>query len=155
MSNLYQNLHTLLHQVGTFQFSDLRRYSAAEIRTTIQELMNEDRVDLAVALGEAGSSLYPRSEDMLSITSLLAATEQEWTLAIERLTELLEIQGANAQPFSYLMLTRCYRCDLDPSAALQTVRKGLEAYPDDVALQEQLDELRAYAEHAFAGVAAD
>lgn len=144
MSNLYQTLQTSLDGFGNVNFNDLRRFSATEIRLTVQSLMNADRVDLAVALGEAGSSLYPDNEDMLAVNALLAATQQDWGGAIEHLLALCEIQGDQVQPFTYLMLARCFRCELEIGLARDVLRIALEKYPDDLALNEQARELSAY-----------
>ena len=59
---------------------------------------------------------------------------QDWSLAVELIDELVAIQGANAQPFTYVMLVRALRCNLDPVRALEVARQGLAAYPDQVEL---------------------
>ena len=144
-----------LSGTGAFAMSDLKRYSPEEIRVTIQALMAEDRNDLALALGEAGVSLHPASEDMLAVTGLLAMTQQDWGCAIERLTELKTLQGACTQAFTHLMLTRAHRCDLDPAAALDAVAQGLAQYPLDTDLQQQFSELTGGEQQAFSAVCAD
>ena len=141
MTSLYQTLQTSDDSFGVANFSDLRRYSPAEIRLTIQSLMNDERIDLALALGDAGMSLYPNSEDMLAINGLLAATQQDWGSAIEHLLSLSEIQGERVQPFTYLMLVRCLRCDLEVAFAKDVLRIALEKYPDDPSLKSQAEEL--------------
>lgn len=154
---------SLLHSLGSHNFSgtgafalsDLKRYSPEEIRVTIQALMAEDRNDLALALGEAGVSLHPASEDMLAVTGLLAMTQQDWGCAIERLTELKAIQGERVQAFTHLMLTRAHRCDLDPAAALDAVVQGLAQFPLDADLQQQFNELTDGKQQPFSAVHAD
>jgi hypothetical protein len=79
-------------------------------------------------------SLYPHSEDILAITSLLAMMNQDWSLAVELIDELVEIQGSNTPPFTYVMLVRALRCNLDPARALEVARKGLLMYPQQVEL---------------------
>jgi hypothetical protein len=79
-------------------------------------------------------SLYPHSEDILAITSLLAMMNQDWPLAVELMDELVEIQGANTPAFTYVMLVRALRCNLDPERALQVARQGLVTYPGQVEL---------------------
>jgi hypothetical protein len=73
----------------------IQRFSPAEIRETIQALVATEQLELANALGDAGMSLHPHSEDILAITSLLAMMNQDWPLAVELMDELVEIQGAN------------------------------------------------------------
>jgi hypothetical protein len=119
---------------GLLNAQAIQRFSPAEIRETIQSLVATDQLDLANALGDAGMSLHPHSEDILAITSLLAMMNQDWSLAVELIDELVAIQGANAQPFTYVMLVRALRCNLDPVRALEVARQGLVAYPDQVEL---------------------
>ncbi len=112
----------------------IKRFSPSEIREAIQSLVATEQLDLANALGDAGMSLYPHSEDILAITSLLAMMNQDWPLAVELMDELVEIQGANTPAFTYVMLVRALRCNLDPERALQVVRQALATYPGQVEL---------------------
>ena len=115
----------------------IQRFSPTEIRETIQSLVATEQLELANALGDAGMSLYPHSEDILAITSLLAMMNQDWPLAVELMDELVEIQGANTPAFTYVMLVRALRCNLDPERALQVARQGLAIYPGQVELMAE------------------
>ena len=122
----------------------VKRFSPAEIRETIQSLVATEQIELANALGDAGLSLYPQSEDILAITRLLAIMNQDWTLAVELMEELLEIQAGNTPAFTYVMFVRALRCNLDPARAYAVVCQGLEKYPEQVELQAEklsLDDL--------------
>ena len=119
---------------GLLNPSMIKRFSPAEIRETIQSLVATEQFDLANALGDAGMSLHPHSEDMLAICSLLAMMNQDWPLAVELIEELVEIQGATTPPFTYVMYVRALRCNLDPARALEVVRQGLATYPDQLEL---------------------
>ena len=119
---------------GLLNAQAIKRFSPAEIRETIQSLVATDQLELANALGDAGMSLYPNSEDILAITSLLAMMNQDWPLAVELIDELMAIQGANTPPFTYVMLVRALRCNLDPARALQVARDGLALYPQQIEL---------------------
>jgi hypothetical protein len=119
---------------GLLNTQAIQRFTPGEIRETIQSLVATDQIELANALGDAGMSLHPHSEDMLAICSLLAMMNQDWPLAIEMLDDLVSIQGANTQPFTYVMLVRALRCNLDPMRALSVARQGLAAYPNQVEL---------------------
>ena len=119
---------------GLLNAQAIKRFSPAEIRETIQSLVATEQLELANALGDAGMSLHPHSEDILAITSLLAMMNQDWPLAVELMDELMEIQGANTPPFTYVMLVRALRCNLDPARALEVARKGLLMYPQQVEL---------------------
>ena len=119
---------------GLLNPSMIKRFSPAEIRETIQSLVATEQFDLANALGDAGMSLHPHSEDMLAICSLLAMMNQDWPLAVELIEELVDIQGATTPPFTYVMYVRALRCNFDPARALEIVRQGLAAYPDQLEL---------------------
>ena len=112
----------------------IKRFSPAEIRETIQSLVASEQIELANALGDAGMALYPHSEDILAITSLLAMMNQDWPLAVELMEELVQVQGNNTPPFTYVMFVRALRCNLDPARALEVVRQGLSVYPDQLEL---------------------
>jgi hypothetical protein len=121
--------------VGGLLTSDIvKRFSPAEIRETIQSLVAAEQLELANALGDAGLAIYPHSEDVLAITALLAMMNQDWPLAVDLMDELLEIQGENTPPFTYVMMVRALRCNLDPERALEVARKGLARYPQQVEL---------------------
>lgn len=119
---------------GLLNAQAIKRFSPAEIRETIQSLVATEQLELANALGDAGMSLYPNSEDILAITSLLVMMNQDWPLAVELIDELMAIQGANTPPFTYVMLVRALRCNLDPARALQIAREGLALYPQQIEL---------------------
>ena len=119
---------------GLLNTHSIQRFAPAEIRETIQSLVATEQLDLANALGDAALSLHPHSEDVLAITSLLAMMNQDWPLAVELMDDLMEVQGGKAQPFTFVMLVRALRCNLDPERALQVARKGLDLYPGQVEL---------------------
>ena len=110
------------------------RFTPKDIREAIQQLVATEQLELAYALGDAGISLYPGTEDMLAINGLLAIIRQEWAQAVELLSELTQVQGVNTQPFTYVMLVRALRCNLEPARALEVVKLGLQSYPDQVEL---------------------
>jgi hypothetical protein len=113
---------------------EVSRFKPAEIREAIQTLVTEGKDGLAIALGDAGLSLYPDSEDILAITGLLALMRQEWSLAVELMDQLRDVQQDKTPPFTFVMLVRALRCNLDPVRALEVVNEGLAKYPDQVEL---------------------
>ena len=119
---------------GLLSVQSIKRFSPAEIRETIQSLVATEQLELANALGDAGMSLYPHSEDILAITSLLAMMNQDWPLAVELIDELMDVQGGKAQPFTFVMLVRALRCNLDPAGALRVANQGLQYYPEQLEL---------------------
>jgi len=131
---------------GLLQSEYIKRFSPGEIREAIQTLVATEQMALASALGDAGLSIHPHSEDMLAINGLLALTQQNWQAAVDLLGELMEIQGPNTQAFTYVMMVRALRCNLDPARALQVTRAGLAAYPDQLELVAESLALEDYAD---------
>ena len=68
---------------------EVSNYSPQEIREAISGLVAEHKTILAEALVEAGLALYPESEDILAIASLMAMQRQDWTVASSLLSPLL------------------------------------------------------------------
>jgi uncharacterized protein HemY len=119
---------------GLLHTEHIKRFSPSEIREAIQTLVATEQTDLAFALGDAGMSIHPQSEDMLAINGLLALMQQNWSSAVELLDQLMQIQGIHTQAFTYVMMVRALRCNLDPARALQVAREGLKAYPEQLEL---------------------
>jgi hypothetical protein len=136
-------IQELMNQAATGSLLNpisFKRFTPTEIRESIQTLVATEQIDLANALGDAGLSLYPHSEDILAITGLLAVMKQDWSMGVELLTELKNLQGENTQPFTFVMLVRALRCNLDPAQAYSVVNEGLSFYPDHAELiAESLD----------------
>ncbi len=135
--------------------SSVARFSPAELREAIQELVGEDRLDMANALVEAGLALHPESDDVLAIGSLVAMVQQDWVQAIELLTKLMLVQDGTVQPFTHLMLVRALRSNLEPAAALQAAVTGLIQYPDHAELLAEQMALFELAGVPHEGVMAD
>jgi len=122
---------------GLLNEQTIKRFSPMEIRETIQSLVATEQIELASALGDAGMSLYPHSEDMLAINSLLAMVNQNWQEAVEMMDELMAIQADRTPPFTYVMMVRALRCNLEPARALEIARKGLALYPEQLELMAE------------------
>ena len=143
---LIQELMNQAQVGGLLQSEQIKRFTPSEIREAIQALVATEQLDMAMALGAAGMSIHPHSEDMLAINGLLALMQQEWETAVEFLQELMELQGDNTQAFTYVMLVRALRCNLDPAQALQVARKGLQAFPGQLELVAESLSLEDYAD---------
>jgi hypothetical protein len=142
MTSLYQ---AMLSQAVMGQLPSMRvvsQFSAAEIRQTLAELVAADRIDLANALADAGQSLYPESEDILSISALLAEIQKDWNTAAEHLRKLVETQGAATTAFTWRHLIRVLRCQCEPGQALLVAKQAMAAYPTDVDLQDEFSALQ-------------
>ena len=142
--NLYQELMNQSIDGNVLPSNLVQRFTPGEIRETIQSLVATEQIVMANALGDAALSLYPGSEDILAITSLLAIMNQDWTLAVELMEELLEIQAGNTPAFTYVMFVRALRCNLEPARAYSVVCEALNKYPSQLELQAEklsLDDL--------------
>jgi hypothetical protein len=131
---------------GLLQSEQIKRFTPGEIREAIQTLVATEQIELACALGDAGLSIHPHSEDMLAINGLLCLMQQNWPTAVELLEELMLIQGSNTQAFTYVMMVRALRCNLDPARALQVARQGLQMYPEQLELMAESLALEDYAD---------
>ena len=108
---------------------EVSSYSPQEIREAISGLVAEHKTILAEALVEAGLALYPESEDILAIASLMAMQRQDWGQASSLLRSLIDQQGVNATPYSYIMLVRALRCNLEYAEALSICIDAHEKHP--------------------------
>ena len=148
-------MQELMNQASTgslLQANFIRRFSPQEIREAIQNLVATEQFELANALADAGLSLYPNSEDILAIAGLLAMMNQDWPLAVELLDELMAIQGTTAPAFTFVMMVRALRCNLDPARALEVANRGLSLYPQQVELVAEKLSLAEYQESTFVSV---
>jgi Tfp pilus assembly protein PilF len=114
------------------------RSTPAEIRTDIQKLLQQDQLELAQALGDAGLALHPQSEDTVGICALLAMSRNDWSEALELLTSLQEIQGDLTPATTFWLLARCHRCMGDDAAAVDALESGLMRFPASTELQAEL-----------------
>ena len=89
---------------------------------------------------------------MLAINGLLSIMRQDWAYGVELLMTLKNIQGENTQPFTYVMLVRALRCNLDLAQAIQVVAEGLKYYPEQAELLAESQDLAVYKDSmVFAG----
>lgn len=141
MANLAQELIFHAEHGQPFNTLQVSRFAPEEIREAIQALMGQDRDALAYALGDAGLALYPESEDILAITSLLAVVREDWPQAVDLLKQLMEMQTSRATVFTYSMLIRSLRCNLDLAEAFEAAGIALSLFPDHPELLKEYDAL--------------
>jgi len=144
--SLIQELINQANVGGLFQPEQVKRFTPIEIREAIQSLVATEQMELAYALGAAGLSIHPQSEDMLAINGLLAMMRREWSTSVEYLQELMDLQGNNTQAFTFVMMVRALRCNLDPARAMHVVRQGLAAFPEQLELVAEKLALEDYAD---------
>ena len=88
-------------------------------------------------------------------TGLLALMRQEWALAVELMEQLRAVQGDKTPPFTYVMLVRALRCNLDPVRALEVANEGLKQYPDQIELAAETETLKDFAMSSKANATAE
>ena len=141
MNAILQTLFSSVDQ--NFEASRLSRFSAGEIREAVSGLLASDQQSLADALCEAGLSLYPRDENMLAIASLMANFHEDWVRAEGYIRDLIDLHHGRATAFTWHMLVRNLRCQLEPIEALKAARQGLAQHPDSSDLLRESQELIA------------
>lgn len=114
------------------------RSTPMEIRLDIQKLLQQDQMELAQALGDAGLALHPQSEDMLGICALLSMSRSDWEEACDLLIDLQKMQGDSAPATTYWLLARCLRCMGDHESAATVLENGLFRYANSPELQAEL-----------------
>lgn len=143
MANLAQVMINLAETGQPFSALQVSRFTPEEFRMAIQALMGEGRDGLAYALGDAGLALYPDSEDVLAITSLLSVVREDWPQAVDLLKQLIEMQGELATVFTHSMLIRSLRCNLDLAEAFEACGVALAIFPEHPELLKEYDALAA------------
>jgi hypothetical protein len=141
MANLAQELIFHAEHGQPFNTLQVSRFAPEEIREAIQALMGQDLDALAYALGDAGLALYPESEDILAITSLLAVVREDWPQAVDLIKQLMEMQTIGATVFTHSMLIRSLRCNLDLAEAFEAAGIALSLFPDHPELLKEYDAL--------------
>lgn len=137
MTSLYQAMLSQAVSGRMLSMRDVSRFSAAEIRQTMAELVAADQIALADALAAAGQSLYPESEDILAISALLCEIKKDWTGAEDLLLKLITVQHQVATPFTWCHLIRVQRCQLEDGKAFESAKQALGHHPQDAALNDE------------------
>jgi hypothetical protein len=118
------------------------RFSSQDVREAISALVAEDKLALADALCEAGLSLHPGDENILSMAALMANLHQDWARSEQYLRELMAVQGSSATEFTWNLLVRVLRCQAEPIEALSMAQAGLTYHPESADLRREVDELK-------------
>jgi uncharacterized protein HemY len=117
------------------------RFSSQDVREAISALVAQDKLALADALCEAGLSLHPGDENILSMAALMANLHQDWARSEQYLRELMAVQGSSATEFTWNLLVRVLRCQAEPIEALSIAKAGLMHYPESTDLRREVAEL--------------
>ena len=134
MTSLYQSLMSEALNGRMLSHREVSNFSPDQIRQTIAELVTNNRMDLADALSAAGLSLYPKSEEILAISALLAELSQDWLTAGQLLSQLIEVQDGLTPVSTWQHWIRVLRCQVEPAAALHATECALQIFPDHPAL---------------------
>ena len=120
---------------------EVHRLSPAQIREVVSEMVSEGRTELATSIAEAALALYPLSEDVLVIASLLAEVNEDWVRAETLLVELATLQGADSTAFTWLHLVKVLNCQKKWGDAWLAATHACERFPDNKELAQELHEL--------------
>jgi len=120
---------------------EVSRFSPVEIREAIADLVTQGKMELANALGDAGISLYPESEDILAMCALLAESRQDWTAAEEMLAQLILKQDGNTPVATWQHYIRVLRCLCELQSAMQITEHALHFHPENPVLMAELQTL--------------
>ncbi len=139
---LFQNLmgHS---DLSIFPQDLLSGYTPAEIREAISHLVANKNIPMAEALSAAAITLYPESEDVLAISSLVAMLSESWDESVVYLRKLIEVQGDRSPVTTHLMLVRALRCSLEPAEAMNAVITAHEKFPENKELEAEFKALSA------------
>jgi hypothetical protein len=110
---------------------DISRFTPEDFRLAITDQIRNDNMPMAEALGEAGLSLFPNSQDVLAIVALLSEIKQDWTGAEQLLAKLIKMQNELSPPATWQHWIRVLRCNGKPFEALQVSEKSLRLHPGD------------------------
>ena len=119
----------------------IQRFSPAEIRVAMADLVAADELLLADALGVAAMTFYPDSGDVLASCALLAEVRQDWAEADRLLGQLIAGQGMSATATSWRHWVRVIQCRLNTERALMAAQLAVCEHPGDIALRDELDHL--------------
>jgi hypothetical protein len=143
MNTLAKALMTKTDASG-LDFHDVSQFTATDVREAISALVAEDKLPLADALCEAGLSLHPRDENILSMAALMANLHQDWERAESYIRELMDVQGGKATEFTWNLLIRVLRCQAEPIEALSAARAALLQHPTNSDLLREVKELEEF-----------
>lgn len=113
-----------------------------QVREWVADLFRQDRINLAVALAEAGLALYPDSEDVLVIAALVSEVQQDWAYSRQLLEHLIQIQAGQTPAEVWHHYARVLHCLGESTPALAQVERGLRQHPHSSELQQLAFDLR-------------
>lgn len=140
MSTLAQRYQRAMSGQGEADWR-LQRFSPAEIRVAVAQLVADDQFALADALALAALTLYPDSEDVLAICALMAEIRQDWAEADQLLGQMVAANGMSATATTWLHWIRVVQCRFDLPRALTLAQLAQCEHPHDPALRDALTQL--------------
>lgn len=113
-----------------------------QVREWVADLFRQDRINLAVALAEAGLALYPDSEDVLVIAALVSEVQQDWAYSRQLLEHLIQVQAGKTPAEVWHHYARVLRCLGESALALRQLENALGQHPQASELQQLAAQLR-------------
>lgn len=110
---------------------DFSSYSPEDISNAASAAMSENRHEVCRALNEVGLALYPNDRYLLTEASLLAVTEQNWSLAVERFEKLFSLYGDILFARAYYLFAESLQAYGSTERARYVISEGLKKYPND------------------------
>ena len=115
--------------------------TSAQVREWVADLFQNQHISLAIALAEAGLTLYPDSEDVLVIAALVSEVQQEWSRSRELLEHLIQVQAGNSPEDVWYHLARVLRCEGQIQRSRAVAQQALRQHPSSSELRRLLNEL--------------
>jgi hypothetical protein len=141
MPNLSNNPSIHAECLAINGMPDVSSFSPLDFRLAIAEQVKADNITMAEALADAGFSLFPESEDLLVICSLLAELRHDWDTAAYLLAKLVAMQDPFSPPATWQHYIRALRCNCEPIKASEMCQKALQIYPGHEILMEEAKSL--------------
>ncbi|MFO7802270.1 MAG: hypothetical protein R6V55_08265, partial [Desulfovermiculus sp.] len=91
--------------------------------------------DASEAVILQGREQHPRNIKLASEYAEIAMSRKQWSVAVQRWQEVLDVYGQDAGSRVYLKMSTAHRRNFDQEGAERTVEHGLAAYPADFELR--------------------
>ena len=117
----------------------------ATLHAELQAELQSTQQQLAAARAAIGDFAYTVSHDLRAhvrhIQAYAGIVREDWPQAVDLLKQLIDMQGDGATVFSYSMLIRSLRCNLDLADAFEVCGTALAIFPSHPELLKEYDAL--------------
>lgn len=115
----------------------IKQFSPKQIVGISEGLIEVELEELIIDMFEVSLRIYPDNEEIISRAALMSLAHEKWQQAVEYLDKLIWIQGDKTTAFTFDLMVKALRCNLQPDRAWIFVSQGLTNYPDNLDLQRQ------------------